>query len=227
MRAPDQQRFNFGEAEVLPRRHTWFLALFPDASAARRVHSFADGLCEEEGIRKRLAAERFHISLACIRDGKRIRSKDRFLAEFAARAVRLPAFEITFTRVGSFRGYPKKGRPLEHPLVLLADSGTVNDLYRVLANALKRQGVRIDDEFRPHLTLAYHTKMLPWQSIEPIRFRVCEFVLVNSFVGLTHYEIEGRWPLGPLLLPPPPVAPIDQPPVEAVSGVRSPAVLSM
>jgi len=221
-----QQAFDFGEVEVQPRRHTWFLALFPDASAAERIDRFAKELCDEEDIRKRLLPDRFHISIALIRKGKRITSKDRYLTETAARAVRLPAFEVTFTRMGSFRGYPKKGRRLEHPLVLLADPGTVNDLYRVLASALKQQRVVVDDEFRPHLTLAYHTKMLPWQSIEPIRFRVCEFVLVNSFVGLTHYEIEGRWPLGPLLLPPPIVA-LDQPPVEAVSGMRSPAVLSM
>ena len=41
----------------------------------------------------------------------------------------------------------------------------------------------------------YDREALPVQEIEPIRFVASEFALVHSEVGLTRYNILGRWPL--------------------------------
>ena len=122
--------------------------------------------------------DRFHTSLVHIGDRKRVRSKDEFAADLAARTVKISPFEITYSRLGSFPGVPKKDRPLEHPLVLLADEGPVMELYAALSAGLRKFRYLAPENFRPHLTLSYNRQFLPARQIEPITFLVREFVLV-------------------------------------------------
>lgn len=124
-----------------------------------------------------------------------MRSKDEYAADLAAETVHMPPFEITFSRLGSFPGVPKKDRPLEHPLVLLADDGPVVELYAELGAGLRRYQYRVPESFRPHLTLSYNRQFLPARAIEPISFMVREFVLIHSRRGLKEYLILKRWPL--------------------------------
>jgi 2'-5' RNA ligase len=173
-----------------------FIGLLPDESARREAGRISQWIASEAGlIGNLLPADRYHTTLVHISDRKRVRSGDEFAAELAARTVRIPPFEITYSRLGSFPGAPKKDRPLEHPLVLLADDGPVKELHAALGAELRKFRFRVPESFRPHLTLSYNRQFLPARAIEPITFVVKEFVLVHSRLWLTEYRILRRWTL--------------------------------
>jgi 2'-5' RNA ligase len=61
------------------------------------------------------------------------------------------------------------------------------------------RGFRADDRvYRPHVTLARRARPVE-ADIEPIRWRVEELALVESFPDgrNVHYEVLERWPLAP------------------------------
>jgi 2'-5' RNA ligase len=173
-----------------------FLGLFPDQPTKHAAERAGRNASQEFGLTGRLLlTDRFHTSLVHISDRKRLRSTDEFAADLAARTVNIPPFEITYSRLGSFPGVPRKGRPLEHPLVLLADDGPVMDLCATLGAGLRRFQYRVPEQFRPHLTLSYNRQFLPTRAIDPITFVVKEFALVHSRLWLTEYRILRTWPL--------------------------------
>jgi 2'-5' RNA ligase len=48
----------------------------------------------------------------------------------------------------------------------------------------------------PHVTMFYDPMVIEERSVEPIYFRVSEFVIVHSRIGTgQRYELLGRWPL--------------------------------
>ena len=194
----DQSAFGFVTAQ--PRRpqrpERLFIGLFPDEAAKHAAHGIGRRAASELNLSgELLPIDRFHTSLAHLSDRKRVRSKDEFAADLAARMVRIQPFEITHGRLGSFPAAPKPGRPPEHPLVLLADEGPVMDLHAALGAGLRRFRYRVPETFRPHLTLSYNRQFLPARAIEPITFVVKEFVLVHSRLWLTDYRILRRWTL--------------------------------
>jgi 2'-5' RNA ligase len=194
----DQSAFDFVTGQ--PRRpkmsERLFLGLFPDEPAKQEANRLSLQTTSEFGlVGSQLAAERYHTSLIHLSDRKRVRSKDEYAADLAAKTVRIPPFEITYSRMGSFPGTPKKDRPLEHPLVLLADDGPVDDLHAALGAELRKFRFRVPESFRPHLTLSYNRQFLPTRTIDPITFVVKEFVLVHSRLWLTEYRILKTWRL--------------------------------
>lgn len=194
----DQSAFDFVTRQ--PRRpkmpERLFLGLFPDETARMAASRLSLRATSEFGlVGSQLATERYHTSLIHLSDRKRVRSKDEYAAELAARTVSIPPFEITYSRMGSFPGAPKKDRPLEHPLVLLADEGPVTDLHAALGAALRKFRFRVPESFRPHLTLSYNRQFLPTRSIEPITFVVKAFALIHSRLWLTEYRILRWWAL--------------------------------
>lgn len=198
MPVPEQSAFNFVTGQ--PRRpkmpERLFIGLFPDESARREADRISRWITSEARlVGSLLASDRFHTSLIHLSDRKRIRSSDEFAAELAARTVRIPPFEITYSRLGSFPGAPKKDRPIEHPLVLLADDGPVTELHAALGAELRKFHFRVPDSFRPHLTLSYNRQFLPTRAIEPVTFVVKEFVLVHSMLWLKKYRILKTWTL--------------------------------
>ena len=139
MSFPDQSAFDFvtGQPRRPQKPERLFLGLFPDERAGQAVHGLGTQTANELSLTgELLSIDRFHTSLVHISDRKRVRSKDEFAADLAAKTVKIPPFEITYSRLGSFPGVPKKDRPLEHPLVLLADEGPVMDLYAALSRRL-------------------------------------------------------------------------------------------
>ena len=193
-----QDSFDFIEKQ--PRRpqrpERLFIGCFPEErvwSAIRHLGKQTTSKFDLTG--NLLADDRFHTSLVHISDRKWLRSKDQFAAERAAATVTIAPFEISYRSIGSFPGTPKKGRPLEHPLVLLADEGPVMKLQAALASGLRQFKYRVPESFRPHLTLSYNRQFVPARAIEPITFLVTEFVLVHSKLWLKEYRILRRWPL--------------------------------
>lgn len=193
-----QDSFDFIEEQPQrPQRpERLFLGCFPEERVWSAIRHLGEQTTNEFDLTGNLLADdRFHTSLVHISDRKWLRSRDRFAAERAAATVRIAPFEISYSRLGSFPGVPKKGRPLEHPLVLLADEGPVMKLQAALASGLRQFQYRVPDSFRPHLTLSYNRQFLPAREIEPITFVVREFVLVHSRLWLTEYRILKTWPL--------------------------------
>lgn len=193
-----QTSFDF--LDVQPRRpqrpERTFICLFPDDPVRAEANRISRKAIEEFGlVGKPLDIERYHTSVLHLSDRKRLRSTDAFAADLAARAARLPRFEVVYTHLGSFPGAPKKDRPPEHPLVLLAEDGPVLDLHAALGSELRKYGFRVPETFRPHLTLSYNRQFLPTRAIDPITFVASEFVLVHSRLWLKEHRILQRWPL--------------------------------
>lgn len=143
-----------------------------------------------------LGTWRFHVSLHHLGDHKRLRSPLLYAARLAGDCVSMPAFEIVFNRLGCFNAPPKKGRPREWPLVLLAEPGPVHDLHGSLGLAMARYGLKAGGNFTPHLTLTYSERFVSFREIEPVKLMATQFALVHSWLWLGRYDFPGRWTLG-------------------------------
>jgi 2'-5' RNA ligase len=173
-----------------------FFALLPDASAAQRIATLAKQLKAEHGLRGRPhATSRLHVTLHFFGDhvGLPQALVDGLTA--AARELRHAPFDVVFDHVVSFGGRPRK-----RPFVLRgSDEGlaALMGLRSALADALVRHGLGqlVDARFTPHVTLLYDDQLRPVQPVEPIRWHVQEFVLVDSLLGQTRHVPLARWPL--------------------------------
>jgi RNA 2',3'-cyclic 3'-phosphodiesterase len=191
--------FDFGDGG--PKRSTrserLFYGLLPDDETAIRLDQFAHGflgLNRLEGTP--LRTERLHVSLHHIGDYKRLQSKVVYAAKQVGKAVSMRPFEVTFRSIKTFGGASQAaGHSPRRPLVLLGESEGLFELYRVVGDAMEKNGLRATEYFTPHITLSYGPEVIPLQEIEPIRFIVTEFVLIHSLRGLTRYEMIERWPL--------------------------------
>lgn len=193
-KTPTQGTFDFyHELPVRPKRpERLVFMLFPDAETAEHIERFGQGfVCRNHLIGTRLRPERLHVSLHHVRDDKCLHTKFVYAAKKAAETVSMRPFEMAFRFITSF----ESGRPHRRPLVLLGKGDEVFDLHSDLGAAMVENGLRTATQFTPHMTLFYGTKAIPAQSIEPIRFRVQEFVLIHSELGLGRYNVLGRWSL--------------------------------
>ena len=179
-----------GLGAAQPLTDSLFFALFPDVAAAARIDRLTRQLRGKYALTGRPhAAERLHVSL------HGIGVYPSFPKEIAAQAfavaadVAMPPFEIAFDRVMSF-----SGKPGQLPLVLRGDGGGVTALQTALGIALAKIGLGARQS-APHLTLLYDARRIDEQPIDPIRWTVCEFVLVHSLLGQTRYIPLGKWPL--------------------------------
>lgn len=172
-----------------------FLAVYPDAATAARIAALAATLRERHSLRGTpLAAERLHVTLHHLGDYAGVpQDVVRMAADAAARVGGAP-FEVSFDRVASFAA-----RRSRRPFVLLGDAGTapVIALQRGLGEALGACGLArwVAPQFTPHVTLLYDEAMVPAEAIEPVRWRVDEFVLVHSLLGRSRHIPLARWPL--------------------------------
>jgi 2'-5' RNA ligase len=181
-----------------PVAHTdrLFFALQPDADAAARIASLAQTLRDAHELKgKPLKTPHFHVTLHFLGDHVGLPQPLVAAARRAAARVACPPFDVTFNRVASFRN--KARRP--QPLVLLCsdDASALVAFKQTLTDALKQEGLAqsLDMRFTPHITLLYDTRVLPERQVEPIKWTVTEFVLIQSLIGKTRHIPLGRWPL--------------------------------
>ncbi|WP_265515873.1 2'-5' RNA ligase family protein [Nitratireductor luteus] len=189
----------YRDLPVRPRRpERLFFALLPDVGTAIHIAQFGQRFVRENRLEaKRLATERLHVSIHHVGDFKRLRTKFVYAAKQAGKAVSMSPFELILGSIKSFEGAPSTGgRPRGRPLVLLGESDALLQLHGTLGTAMERNGLRAAEHFVPHMTLSYGRSSIPERTIEPLHFRVKEFVLVHSRLWLTQYEIVDRWPLG-------------------------------
>ena len=166
-----------------------FLAAVPDAGTAERIHQLASVLKRAHHFDgKLIAPERLHISLFALSG---LPEGQLSAAWEAAMDVRTEPFEVSFDRTASFRG-----RPDNRPFVIIGEKGLrgLQSFRQMLGAAMTRRGLRrlANTNFTPHVTLLYDARGVDEYPIEPIGWKVTEFVLVRSLNGHEHLV---RWPL--------------------------------
>lgn len=189
-----QMGLGFGDAAATDRL---FFAAFPDAAAAARIEALALGLRREHRLSGRpLPTGRFHVTLLFLGDYPAdlwplIANK----AEAAAARLWMPAFRAVFDQISSFAS-----RRQEAPLVMRGENVEgLRRLHAALNDAMRGAGIafRAEREFVPHLTLLYDEHRLAPAKVEPVSWRVDEWVLVRSPIGQGGYQVLARGPLLP------------------------------
>ncbi|OOG64734.1 2'-5' RNA ligase [Rhodanobacter sp. B04] len=175
--------------------HRLFFALLPDATTRERLAAVVAALrAARPSLRARwIHPDRYHATLHYLGDHAALRPGlfDGVVA--AAENVRAIPFTWTLDSATSFRGR-------EPPCVLqgMETCAPLQQLWQALGKtlALAVQGVRLERNFTPHVTLAYSRgTMLPELVVEPVTWPVTEFALIHHVVGQGAYQILGRWPL--------------------------------
>jgi 2'-5' RNA ligase len=178
-----------------PRRHGMLLLAFPDAPTAaeisRRTHRFRNR-CKLSG--RPLLADRFHITLCDL--GEYSELPDALVAQVgrAATTITSPPVAMTFDRLLTFRRNTNA-----QPLVLSGGDGLA-ELHRFrqkLALALAGVGLKkfVRSGITPHMTLLYDPRTIEPREIDPVRWTMTEFVLVDSLRGETRHISLARWQL--------------------------------
>jgi len=172
--------------------HSLFLAVLPEPEDAARLHAHARQVEEHLGFAGRaLDADRLHVTLhafGAYADEPPQAEIDRWCR--AAAAVRLAPFDVVFDRVATFGGR-------DHPCVFTSteDAGLVA-LHQALGIALANTGERIvRQRIAPHMTLSWRGRRIAETAIEPVRWRVGQLALIDSFHGENVHEVLGRWEL--------------------------------
>ena len=174
--------------------HRLFFAVHPDAAAARAIERVADGLREAKTIRGRFTAPaKHHLTARFLGDHGADAERVIERARRAAERVRCAAFDVAFDRIATFRGRYQCPCVLRCPAN--AEAG-VQRLWHALGDALAAGGVdsRAENQFIPHLTIAYADRMLNEPlPIEAIAWHVREFALIDSCQS--EHEVVARWVL--------------------------------
>lgn len=173
-----------------------FFALRPDRQAAAKAYALAQRHRVDRGLQGRpLAMNRLHITLLSV--GVGAGPAPKAIMEIAAavgNSVRLEAFEVSLNHALSF--VRRNGK---RSYVLLGEDGVIElmMLQVALAGAMlkHRDDFRKRPRFVPHMTLLYDDLQLAGTVVEPISWVAREFVLIESWIGLTKHVVRGRWHL--------------------------------
>ncbi|MCA8236851.1 2'-5' RNA ligase family protein [Burkholderia cenocepacia] len=173
--------------------HRFFFAVMPDTATAARIACMAESMrLKKESV---LRTESLHITLGSLGDFAYVPGATLARARAVADRLHARSFSVRFDKIMSFNG-----RPNHQPLVLTGRNGLEDliEFQRQLRRALKREaGLSIlPAGFTPHVTLLYGAQRPDEYRIEPITWTVFEFVLIDSWLGKSHYDVLGRWPLG-------------------------------
>jgi 2'-5' RNA ligase len=185
---PQRARRKFGPSQ----KHRIFLAALPDAEIAGRIYALAEELKARYGFTANLIPpEHLHVTLFHLGDWAALPGEIVALASLASSQVRVPAFQVAFKRAESFRNSTGV-----HPFVLTGDRNAWSGMHDALRIALTDAGLggATKGEFLPHVTLSYDKVRVKPHAIEPITWRVKDFVLIHSELGRTTHNHLGRWP---------------------------------
>ncbi|MBS0505497.1 MAG: 2'-5' RNA ligase family protein [Proteobacteria bacterium] len=103
--------------------------------------------------------------------------------------IEIPSFRVVFDRIAE-----------GERVVALTGTETMRGAVRAqrsLMRTLSAKGVPAfgPDPFQPHVTIRYRADGLGTEAIDPISWRVEEFMLVESVSGEGRHVEHGRWPL--------------------------------
>jgi len=180
---------------MVPGKHVVYFALQPPPEAQAQAVAVANAA----RAKHRLAGKpglpaRLHVSLNPVGDFKRPPGPVVDKAIEAVETVSARPFVVQFNRIGSWG----KGEG-ERPVVLWGDEGVigVNALYSTIHKAMRRLDMapRREVEIAPHMTLLRDRATVPETFIEPVSWRVEEFVLIHAIHGEGRFDVVGRFPL--------------------------------
>lgn len=187
---PPRPRRKFGATQ----KERIFFAAMPDAATAARIHALAGRLKADHNLDGTLILpEHLHVTLFHLGDWITLPEEIVARAKYAAAQTRAVPFEVTFRRVESFRN-----RTGIYPFVLTdKDASPWAALRTALGAALKSAGlggaVHLDDDFKPHVTLLRDDTRIKPIAVDPIAWRVADFVLIHSLLGkTTHIHLARR-----------------------------------
>jgi 2'-5' RNA ligase len=186
---PRRPRRKFGASQ----KDRIFFACLPDAETAARIHTLAETLKRDKKLEATLILpEHLHVTLFHLGDWQELPDTIVDLAKDAAGHVKVPSFDVAFGRAESFRN-----RTGIYPFVLTGDATQWRTLHDALGAALKHAGLggATQGEFEPHVTLVYDKQRVKPSPVEPVAWRVGNFVLVHSVLGRTQHIHLGRWVL--------------------------------
>jgi 2'-5' RNA ligase len=179
--------------EPSPELDFLFFALLPGAEDALQMIQLRERLLLERGLTgQRIATARLHVSLHTIGAWHGLSRAAVGAAKDVGASFSKPPFEVVFDRAMSFAG--------KRAFVLRAEADVAfTSFHRALGLEMKKAGIgrSVTPRFTPHLTLLYADRMVAARSIEPIRWTVRDFVLVQSLRGRgqsRHIHL-ARWPL--------------------------------
>ena len=169
------------------------LLVYADASAAAAAVEIGCALRDEHGLRGTPILPRHIHSTPWPLGDDFAPPSTALIATLTTRAnrVSMPPFRVSFDHAESFTG---------GALVLRGEEGVIGLelLYENLSAALCMRRMRT---FVPHVTLLRDKRRLvPSLPVEPIEWKVTEFVLVHSLLGKTTHRVLARFPL---VSPPP------------------------
>lgn len=186
---PQRPRRKFGASQ----KHRIFLAALPDAAAAARVHALTEELKAKHGFTANpILPEHLHVTLFHLGDWPKLPDEIVRLAGDAAAQVRVPPFDVLFSRAESFRNSTGI-----YPFVLTGGKAQWTALHEALRAALAKAGLggATHGVFEPHITLTYDKVRVKPHAIDPIGWTVRDFVLIHSQLGKTTHHRLGCWPL--------------------------------
>ncbi len=175
-----------------------FFALFPANDAATQLFELATRLKTQHGMAGKLhPVARLHLTLDHLGDFK---ARPQDIVEAAGETARAlqsasTAFQVSLTKVLSF------GRNARTPPLVMSDSPDANpglrDFRANLWDELARRGVpgAPRNSFTPHVTLLYDSFVLLEQPAHAVTWQATDFILVESIIGESRYEVLGRWAL--------------------------------
>jgi RNA 2',3'-cyclic 3'-phosphodiesterase len=179
-----------------PTRHGMLLLAFPNEQVAAEILRRTQLFRHRCGLSGRpLLPDRFHVTLCDL--GEHPERPDTLVAQVsrAASTITSPPVTVTFDRLLSF-----KRNANAQPLVLSGSDGLA-ELHRFrqkLILALIEVGLEkkfARPSFTPHMTLLYDPCTIKPRAIDPVRWTMTEFVLVDSLRGQTKHVPIARWQL--------------------------------
>lgn len=166
-----------------------FFAIRPPPDLAQEIHRFAEAERGERGLHgKTVAPERLHMTAVPVGAYSPEIVHDMLRA---ADKVSAPAFDMTLDHAGSYEraqgGSPYVLTPTASPGFAIMQTA----IHSALRGGMAHRGKL----YSPHMTVLYDREARPERAIAPFRWRVREFVLIQSLVGQTVHRELGRWPL--------------------------------
>jgi RNA 2',3'-cyclic 3'-phosphodiesterase len=167
----------------------------PDEADANRIARIADERVTQLGFGGRLVRpDLLHFTLYLIGLFPDVPQSIIDAVVRCGNTVGMRPFIVSLDTVMNF--HRRNGPPL---IVLCGNDGVLGlrMLHKMLGVALARTlGPGRSMPFEPHMTLSYRAMEIPRTAIEPIRFTIREFVLVNSIFGTSRHDVLLRWHLG-------------------------------
>lgn len=173
-------------------KHRVLLAVIPEDEAQLRIGGEAWRLHNQHRLRGRpLEIGRFHLTLFSLGDHPALPERTIAAAKRAANTVAARSFDICLDRAKTL---PR--RDGAQPLVMLGDEGVhgFERLREQLAVALRGAGLEVHPG-TPKLTLLHDRRTIEETPVKPVRFKVREFVLIDSHPGQTRHAPLARWSL--------------------------------